>query len=230
MGFRLTVLLAAAIFLAMYFAPAPEPRPRAVVEAPPPVKSAAPDPAPAAPQAARIAGPEPAEPAAAAPRPAPPDVGVPAAPPVPGDDLLADDGAADAADADLPGAVVPGLGLGALRPADSGDALGLVDAVRQQTGVQTARPVDLTRPGIGATAAAPPPPPGAGALPRALVLGSAVNLRAGPSTATPVVGQLDFGDEVAVTVEDPAEGWTGIRHPQTGATVYVASRFLQIQP
>lgn len=62
--------------------------------------------------------------------------------------------------------------------------------------------------------------------PVAEVLGTNVNLRAGPSTAEAVVGQADYGQRL-VLLGEPAPGWSAVRHPDTGSTVYMASRFLQ---
>ena len=70
-----------------------------------------------------------------------------------------------------------------------------------------------------------PLPPPAGELAR--VTGTAVNLRAGPSTGDPVVGQVSEGQTVRVLTPD-RDGWSGIEDPASGDEVFIASRFLDI--
>ncbi len=72
-----------------------------------------------------------------------------------------------------------------------------------------------------------PTPPPAGQLAR--VTGTAVNLRAGPSTANDVVGQVTFGQTLRVFDAD-SDGWATVELPATGARAYIASRFLEILP
>lgn len=57
------------------------------------------------------------------------------------------------------------------------------------------------------------------------VTGSRVNMRAGPSTANPVVVALGFGAE-AELIEEVAGGWTQIRDIESGRVGYMAARFL----
>ncbi|MGB0661430.1 MAG: SH3 domain-containing protein [Mangrovicoccus sp.] len=58
------------------------------------------------------------------------------------------------------------------------------------------------------------------------VTGSAVNLRAGPSTGNSVVGQVREGQKVE-WLSEAATGWAEIRHPDTGEPVYMSSRYLK---
>lgn len=223
MGFRLTVLLAAAIFLAMYFSPDPEPRVVAERE-PAPV---APEPAPPAVERT-VRAPEPVRPAAV-PDPAPAPVVPPRTAPV--ETVSAEPEAAPPSDGDIATASdeisprLPGLGLEALSADSSAAALGLAEAVR----LRAAAPAPTATEGPSAVRGEPVAPP-APPLRRAEVLGTNVNLRAGPSTGNPVVGRVSFGDRVDVMELDPVPGWMGIRHPETGRTVYMASRFLQLLP
>ena len=50
-------------------------------------------------------------------------------------------------------------------------------------------------------------------------------MRAGPSTANPVVVALGFGAE-AELIEEVAGGWTQIRDIESGRVGYMAARFL----
>ncbi|QDY68281.1 SH3 domain-containing protein [Qingshengfaniella alkalisoli] len=61
----------------------------------------------------------------------------------------------------------------------------------------------------------------------ARVLGTTVNLRAGPSTIDPVLGQVDAGDRVQL-LEGGGNGWARIVNPDTGNPVYMSSQFLEI--
>lgn len=61
------------------------------------------------------------------------------------------------------------------------------------------------------------------------VTGSRVNLRAGPSTAEPVVGRVSHGQR-AELVEETADGWMQIRLPENGRTAYIYGRFLSDSP
>jgi hypothetical protein len=255
MGFRLTVLLCAAIFLAMYFAPE---GPRRVAqtdtagassdtEADLPRQG---DPvADAAPDTGRDAEPaRPPETITEAPSDDPPDAPPGSAPGAadPSDTgIVALDTPADAPDADpfrdegAPGATVlslPGLSGGA--GSDAADALSLSDSVRNRAPDSTQDATDeLLQNLLGETQAAPevpaPPQPAAqnpaSAQRTALVTATAVNLRAGPSTGDPVVGRVNFGTEVVLT-RPFADGWAAIEHPDTGQEVFMASRFLQVQP
>lgn len=62
--------------------------------------------------------------------------------------------------------------------------------------------------------------------PLAEVTGTAVNLRAGPSTGSAVLGRAVSG-EVVEWLSDPAPGWALIRHPQIDTEVYMSSDFLR---
>lgn len=91
--------------------------------------------------------------------------------------------------------------------------------------------------GSAVTVTAPPPdavpqptdptPPPAGQFAR--ITGTAVNLRAGPSTANDVVGQVSEGQTLRVLDPD-TDGWATIENPATGENAYIASRFLEILP
>ena len=61
--------------------------------------------------------------------------------------------------------------------------------------------------------------------PRLRVSGDRVNMRAGPSTANPVVASLVAGT-LAEPVGEPEGGWIEIRVVETGTTGFMAARFL----
>ncbi|MCK8463884.1 SH3 domain-containing protein [Aliiroseovarius sp. S1339] len=67
-----------------------------------------------------------------------------------------------------------------------------------------------------------------GALPTALVSGSAVNMRAGPSTGHGVVAKLSRGTEV-FDMGPVGGGWSQIKVVDTGARGFMASKFLAPQ-
>lgn len=241
MAFKLTLFLCVAIFVAMYFAPD---RPEPLVELARDGDRTQAQSAPAAPVT-----PVPDAPAA------PPDVAViapsaPSAPPAPPPAPAATQEAVAEPDAPV---TLPELGRLGLT-AEGGEALALSQAVRDRSAdaaqaatdtllqglvgnIQTAQPgvspanapqtsdlAQLADPVPQPTDPVPPP-----ATQSALVVGSFVNLRAGPSTDFDVVGQVDFGDTVGLTA--PFEdGWASLVHPDTGDEVFMASRFLQIQP
>lgn len=230
---KLTVLLAAGIFLVMLLAPeAPTPS-TPVAKAPqssvPPVtpltRAETPDEsretpvqedvatAPAAPQIDRDA-------VAAALSEAQPDA-------LNGDEVTEQDTEETAR-------VLDGLSAGSLALTGStAEALSLADGVRARTETpQAARNVpaqlDLSQP-VETITVAPVEgqnAPDAQALPTSIVIATSVNLRAGPSTAEAVVGRVSQGDLVEV-IGPSATGWTGIRHPENGNTVYMASQFLE---
>ena len=226
MAFKLTLFLCVAIFVAMYFAPD---RPEPLVEL------------------ARDGDRTQAQSAPAAPATPVPDA--PAAPPSPPAPAATQEAVAEP---DAP-VTLPELGRLGLT-AEGGEALALSQAVRDRSAdaaqaatdtllqglvgnIQTAQPgvspanapqtsdlAQLADPVPQPTDPVPPP-----ATQSALVVGSFVNLRAGPSTDFDVVGQVDFGDTVGLTA--PFEdGWASLVHPDTGDEVFMASRFLQIQP
>jgi hypothetical protein len=224
MGFKLTVMLALAIFVAMYFAPGPDGSVK-----PPHVLERA--------EKLRLDEDEPDfVPVATTPAETP-DGAVPVAPETPAEDV-----AAAAAQAPEPagdsgqGLVsepqpIPDLGLNLLGGSEASQALSLSDSVRARTGGETDE-IDLSRPEISAaeTEEAPAAPLSPLAVTRtAEVVATSVNLRAGPSTSNPVVGRVSFGQRVIV-VDDTGGGWSAIQHPETGDTVFMASRFLQVLP
>lgn len=230
---KLTVLLAAGIFLVMLLAPeAPEPT-APIAKAP---QASVPPPTPLT----RTETPEePVEP--------PAQQEVATAPPTPQVDRDAvaaalseaqpeettEDGVT-AQDTEETARVLDGLSAGSLALSGSAvEALSLADGVRARTETpQAARNVpaqlDLSQPveTINVAPVEGQEAPDALALPTSLVIATSVNLRAGPSTAEAVVGRVSQGDIVEV-IGPSATGWTGIRHPENGNTVYMASRFLE---
>lgn len=251
MPIRLTLILLAAIFGAMALAPDAPPRADRSDRAPvvargdpsaaaPPQADAADRPAP--PPAAALA-PNRAVPVVDAPRDgaaatAPADPVAPASPSAPADD---DDGTGAAT---LPGFVLsdPGNDAAAALSLSDGARSRAADAARAAAASDAT--TDLLR-GLVGDLAAPEPtspnpspaapfpqptdplPPPAGDLAR--VTGTAVNLRAGPSTADPVVGQVTFGQTVRV-LRDTEDGWSEIENPANGELAYIASQFLETLP
>ena len=64
-------------------------------------------------------------------------------------------------------------------------------------------------------------------LPLFTVIGTRVNLRAGPSTATDVVMSLSRGS-VTEALAPEADGWINIRDLNTGLSGFMASQFLEL--
>lgn len=247
MAFRLTVLLIAGLFLAMYFAPAaPPPEPRAqdsASDSAPAAAPAQPTPPATAQQSAPADTSEDLPPVVALPkatetRPAPTgSAPAPTDPLPPPADAGPEQAQADP-DSDEP-VSIPGLSIGG--GSDAADALSLSDAARERAAEAARDATDtLLRDLVGSTPAAEPSPdtqsgpaptdPNPAPAPqRAMVTGTSVNLRAGPSTSNAVVGRVDFGQVLSLT--GPFEnGWAGVINPTTGQEAYMASRFLQIQP
>ena len=80
------------------------------------------------------------------------------------------------------------------------------------------------------TAAAGPDLPAATAPDLWYVTATRVNLRSGPSTATPVIGQVSRGQQALVLEKTPG-GWYRIETPENGATGFVFGRFLsRVEP
>ncbi|MCA8880026.1 MAG: SH3 domain-containing protein [Rhodobacteraceae bacterium] len=258
MLFRLTFLLCAGLFVAMYFAPnrpAPVPKqatppPPATQEAAAPVRTAPPPAAEAAPETLPQAGSPTAPARTTSSRPA---VSVPADEAGPDAAGLADTasgtaeteagpdsadgapfGAASAPDlADTGAADLTGLGLGRLGAGQTSDALSLSESVRNRTEAATspaAAPAPQARGLLAPTGQGTAAPVGPVTGQRALVVATSVNLRAGPSTGAAVVGRVDFGDTVVVVTQNAAPGWTGIRDPATGQVAFISSQFIQVQP
>lgn len=257
MPIRLTILLLLLIFGAMYLAPDAPPRPDRVAAAPSvpagSAPSATPDPAPGG---MAPTTPDPLPRAEAPPEPAPPPpalllpdrtetADLPTVTVTPPPD-------------DSGPITLPGLGFGASGD-DTGAALSLSDGARARAAQAARdalegapdNPIvnsvseaanDLLR-GLTADGAAtptPPPvtvitpprptdptPPPAGQIAR--VTGTAVNLRAGPSTANAVVGQVTLGQTVRVLDPD-RDGWAAIENPATGNRAFISSRFLDLLP
>ncbi|QIE41295.1 SH3 domain-containing protein [Meridianimarinicoccus aquatilis] len=225
MGFKLTFLLLAVIFLAMYFAPE---GPRRATQPSEPIV-AAPAPQPDTPPLDdQVTQAEP-QPSLLDPAPAP---GADEA-----DDLLSD----DASQSNDGAVTLPGLDFGATG-GDAADALSLSESVRNR-GAEAAQNAtdDLLQGLLNETPAGeqdgapvlgdvqPTSPNPAPVTRRALVTATSVNLRAGPSTSDAVVGRVNFGVELDLTAPF-RDGWASVVHPDTGQEVFMASRFLQIQP
>ena len=66
-------------------------------------------------------------------------------------------------------------------------------------------------------------------LPVQYVTAARVNMRAGPGTENPVVGQIVFAEAVSV-VTVLANGWAEVRIEGDGGTGFVAARFLADAP
>lgn len=216
MGFKLTFLLIAGIFIAMYFAPE---GPRRETQAREPV-IAAPAPQPETPELrdpVQLADPQPS---LLDPEPVPQTDGA--------DDALTGDIARSGEEPQT----LPGLTLGGTG-GDAAEALALSEAVRNR-GSEAAQDAtdDLLQGLLAETpegAPQPPSPNSAPALQQALVTATSVNLRAGPSTSDQIVGRVNFGVLLDLTAPF-ADGWASVVHPDTGQEVFMASRFLQIQP
>lgn len=86
-------------------------------------------------------------------------------------------------------------------------------------------PVVATEP---AAAPAPASEPGPAPLPLRWVQAASINVRGGPSTADPVIGNLKRGESVAV-VQEVGDGWLRIRIEGDGVEGYVAARLLTDQ-
>lgn len=224
MGFKLTVILALAIFVAMYFVPGQEGavKPPHVLE-----------------RAEKLRLPEDETPVLPVTADATEDpVEVPAvAEEPPARDIQDQAVEAPLEASDSPAGLVsdpepiPDLGLGSLGGSDAARALSLSDSVRARTTAETDA-IDLSRPELSQLEVEETEDPLQIADPSrrsAEVVATSVNLRAGPSTGNPVVGRVGFGQRV-VLVGEPANGWSAIEHPDTGDTVFTASRFLQILP
>ncbi len=234
MLFRLTFLLVAGLFIVLYFAPELPEGSRAAQSA------ANRDAPPAAPSVPEAFAPVPETEPAPAPAPAPvvsPEV----SPETPAPDTASRDAG------DAPGSVsdeaagsslfrqaeetreTPApLVIEGLSGGDAASALSLSERVRARAEAERERAAadaDAAPPAEEAPRQTAPRLPGP-AEGRAQVVATAVNLRGGPSTATPVVGRVSFGDEV-VLLGDAAPGWSRIRHPETGEDAFMASRFLQ---
>lgn len=251
MWFKLTVVLLALILATMYFAGTPD---ESTLTPEVAASSETSDTAEIAEETETIDPPDPAEEASIAqdvtPRAALRDTRadpVEAATDAAVSEALTADSAAPEA-APEPG--LPGLTLDALRiPDDGAAAVSLADRVRARIGEDT---IDTSRPTLGgqpsepeievivepALAEAPPqtapalavpePAPGNESPPEArfaLVIGSNVNLRAGPSTGNAVVGQVQAGQRVRLLGETQP-GWSSILNPVTGEPVFMSSRFL----
>lgn len=136
----------------------------------------------------------------------------------------------ETADADPAEAVtLSRLTLNALRLQDDEQtAMSLADRVRARSAEEAAATPIAARPRIGADPDTPPPAAAPPPAPRiAMITGDRVNLRAGPSTADPVRGQVVAGQSVRVLGDAQGE-WIRIDDPAGGEPVFVASRFLQM--
>ncbi|MGS4945112.1 SH3 domain-containing protein [Meridianimarinicoccus sp. RP-17] len=231
---------------------AADPAPLPPAETPAPAEDAAPGPLP---EAAPLE-PAPPGPADSAGTQDAPDATAAAAPPADSPADLPDVTVTPPPD-DTGPVTLPGLGFGD-PGGDTADALSLSDAARARAARAAANarantpedPVvnsvseaadDLLRGLVagGQTTSAPPVtvttppqptdtnPPPAAQLGR--VTGNAVNLRAGPSTANDVVGQVTLGQTLRVLDPD-SDGWATVELPATGARAYIASQFLEVLP
>lgn len=247
MAFKLTFLLCAAIFATMYFAgprtdatdeladAAPDTGIETVaVEADVAAEPAVvPEPPAAADAAAADAGPATTGDGGAAPETAGAGslAALPAPEPLPEEDTQAEAVArAAAASASLSRLSLDAMAL----QEDDAAAVSLADRVRAQLeasakpDILTAAPAPATEPAAlseTATLAGSLAEPSATAARLAVVTGQRVNLRDGPSTGDPVVGQVSAGDEIMVFGE-ATPGWSTIRHPATGETAFMSSNFL----
>jgi len=102
---------------------------------------------------------------------------------------------------------------------------GLVATEPAATGPTVIRPAPV--PADAGPRPTDPTPPPAGDIAR--VTGTTVNLRAGPSTANDVVGQVTFGQTLRVLDPD-RDGWATVENPVTGDRAFIASQFLEILP
>lgn len=96
--------------------------------------------------------------------------------------------------------------------------------------IELALAASMTRPAetikVQTVSTAPQPAPAAeNRLPLWTVTANAVNLRAGPSTANPVVGQASRGARAEV-LEQTDNGWYRIRMSDSGLDAYIFGRFL----
>ncbi len=251
MAFRLTLILLLVVFGTMYLAPDAPPRADRAASAdradPPPrdAPAAAVTDAPRAaqPQAdtALRRDPPPAAPLVPNAADRAPDPSAGATPDRAPAETVAPDALAAAEDDDTGPVVLPDLGLSD-PGGDSAGALSLSDAARARAAdAASDATTDLLRGLVGdlsppaPTSPNPPPasppqptdplPPPVGDLAR--ILGTEVNLRAGPSTADAVVGQVTEGQTVRVLTPD-RDGWSGIEDPASGEEVFIATRFLDI--
>jgi hypothetical protein len=226
MGFKLTVFLCLIIAGAMYFAPVPP----ELAERRSARQAAAPEPA--------------ARPEAAEPEPAPLERTTEATPAPPPPVAAQDtDAAVAAAIAEATSALTEAeaeagdgtddaapLSLGTLSLGSDGVAsLSLAESVRQRTEAAQEANGGLLRP----VPSQPPLLPGNTAPTdgpdMAQVIGSAVNLRAGPSTGDAVVGRVSLGQQVEV-LERVGTAWAAIRDPGSGGIAYISSQFLDPLP
>jgi hypothetical protein len=113
------------------------------------------------------------------------------------------------------------------QPSPTGVADATNDLLRGLVAEDPAAPDTQSAPVTGLPQPTDPLPPPSGQLAR--VTGTAVNLRAGPSTANAVVGQVTLGQTVRVLDPD-SDGWATIEVPATGEQAYIAARFLEVLP
>ncbi|KAF0675566.1 SH3 domain-containing protein [Profundibacterium mesophilum] len=101
---------------------------------------------------------------------------------------------------------------------DEAGAIELALAASMTRQSQSAAPATVTRAVAPAPAAEP-------SQPLWTVTADAVNLRAGPSTANPVVGQANSGARAQV-LEQTDNGWYRIRLSESNLDAYIYGRFL----
>ncbi len=148
-------------------------------------------------------------------------------------------------------APAPALAPAALRPQPSDGGNGEAAGIRAEPprqGPEDAGPSPAVRPVTFSRAAPPPvlgtrdappeylarmrqtqgtPGPQAGGAGERMVrvTARAVNLRAGPTTKSAILGRLTRG-QTAELIRDHGNGWAEIRVPETGRRGFMASRFL----
>lgn len=232
MLFKLTLLLVGLIFVTMFLAGSPDTKKTAATTTP--LVTSEPETAPAPARVEEVptvptapVAQEEAAPLTPTPEPVPLAEPLPESDPAP---LQSEITRADPeADQDAP-LLLPGLGISGLSLDDNAAAVSLADGVRARLAESNAQP--LRRPDVssveGAAAVTESSEPDEDALPLGQVTATSVNLRAGPSTAEAIVGRASQGDMVEV-LGDAAPGWSTIRDPASGDTVYMSSQFLLMQ-
>ncbi|MEM1130436.1 MAG: SH3 domain-containing protein [Pseudomonadota bacterium] len=245
MWFKLTVILVGLIVATMYFAGSPDEATQiAETSDPAPIEDAVEDaaeevPAEVLPETrAAIRRSEPLEQAPRQTANNTPEETPRDAPSDPALDIAAED-ALDAARSSLSGLTLEALRL----PEDDASAVSLADRVRSRI---VEEPVDTSRPSLAPQTAlsdvevivvedpavqaaldsvqASPAPESSTRF--AVVTGSEVNLRSGPSTANAVVGRVQAGQRVQLLGET-SPGWSSILNPTTGEPVFMSSQFLR---
>lgn len=230
MLFKLTLLLVGLIFVTMFLGGSPDTTKTAAITAPrvasEPEKPPAPEKEVQTVPNAPVAQEE-AAPLTPTPEPVPLADPLPESDPAPLPSEVTQTEPEPDQDAPL---LLPGLGISGLSLDDNASAVSLADGVRARLAESNTQP--LRRPDVSSVESAADvtesPESDEDALPMGQVTATSVNLRAGPSTAEAVVGRASQGDMVEV-LGDAAPGWSTIRDPASGDTVYMSSQFLLMQ-